>query len=177
LVIEAAGGGALRSSSKGGEGPWLLERRVWVGLGALLAAPLCCLPTLDPLKFTSVLSLVCVALLVAVVVAGAAAPEASGVGTGQPSEGSRGGDSCGGMEGRGRVEAFVLNGETLSKLTVFVFSFTCHQNIFSIVNELKSSCQVNPCTDFSFSFSNSSFWSQFKPTTNIPHRSTYDLFL
>ena len=37
----------------------------------------------------------------------------------------------------GEMEPYTSFSTTLSKLPIFVFAFTCHQNIFPIVNEIE----------------------------------------
>jgi amino acid permease len=43
---------------------------------------------------------------------------------------------------RGDVKAWTGPTDTLKNLAIFVFSFTCHQNVFSVVNEIKNRTQV-----------------------------------
>ena len=45
-------------------------------------------------------------------------------------------DSC-----KGETEAFTDFDSTLKNISIFVFSFTCHQNVFTIVNEVKKPTQ------------------------------------
>jgi amino acid permease len=45
-------------------------------------------------------------------------------------------------ECRGDVEAWTDPIGTLKNLAIFVFSFTCHQNVFSVVNEIKNRTQL-----------------------------------
>ena len=42
---------------------------------------------------------------------------------------------------RGEVEPWTSPAQTIQNLAIFVFSFTCHQNIFAVVNELKNRTQ------------------------------------
>ncbi|KAL9181592.1 hypothetical protein ACHAXT_010397 [Thalassiosira profunda] len=106
----------------------LLSRHVWV-LGALvLVLPFSFYRTLDELKKASALALVFVFMLVGMIVS-----YANGVA-----------DPCAGREEnvcRGEMEPYTSFGSTLSNLPIFVFAFTCHQNIFPIVNELDALCQ------------------------------------
>ena len=43
---------------------------------------------------------------------------------------------------KGEVKAVTSFGSTMSNLAVFVFSFTCHQNIFSVCNEISNRTQT-----------------------------------
>lgn len=45
-------------------------------------------------------------------------------------------------ECRGDVQAWTDPTDTLKNLAIFVFSFTCHQNVFSVVNEIKNRTQL-----------------------------------
>ena len=45
-------------------------------------------------------------------------------------------------ECRGDVEAWTNPTDTLKNLAIFVFSFTCHQNVFSFVNEIKNRTEL-----------------------------------
>ena len=101
----------------------LLSRRVWVVGAAAAVLPLSFHRTLDALKRASALALVFVACLVAVVLSFA-------TGTLDPC-GGRDADEC-----RGSVEATTDAHSTLASLPVFVFAFTCHQNVFPVVNEM-----------------------------------------
>ena len=101
----------------------LLSRRVWVVGAAAAVLPLSFHRTLDALKRASALELVFVACLVAVVLSFA-------TGTLDPC-GGRDADEC-----RGSVEATTDVHSTLASLPVFVFAFTCHQNVFPVVNEM-----------------------------------------
>lgn len=55
-------------------------------------------------------------------------------------------DSC-----KGETEVYTDFDLTLKNLSIFVFSFTCHQNVFTIVNELKKPTQQRVDTVFVFS--------------------------
>ena len=43
---------------------------------------------------------------------------------------------------RGDVDRWTTPSQTFQNLAIFVFSFTCHQNIFAVVNELKNRTQL-----------------------------------
>ena len=104
----------------------LLSRRFWV-VGALaLVLPFSFYRTLDELKKASALALVFVFMLVGTILAYAG-------GGADPCAGSEdGGSSC-----RGEIHLYTDVPSTLSKLPIFIFAFTCHQNVFPIVNEIE----------------------------------------
>lgn len=105
-----------------GEAPagaeYLVDRRFWVTAFMLIVIPLSFLRRLDSLKYTSVIALVSIAYLVVLVVY-------------HYSEGDT-------LPDRGPVHWFRWQGvvPTLASFPVIVFAYTCHQNMFSILNEL-----------------------------------------
>ncbi|KAI8328570.1 transmembrane amino acid transporter protein-domain-containing protein [Chlamydoabsidia padenii] len=101
----------------------LMDRRFWITLFMVTAVlPLSFLRKLDSLKYTSVVALIAVVYLCVIVVehyfAGDFTP---------PPQGS--------------VELITFSSKFFSHLPVFVFAFTCHQNIFSVYNELEDNSQ------------------------------------
>jgi len=103
----------------------LLSRHFWV-VGALVSVlPFSFYRTLDELKKASALALVFVFMLVGMIIA-----YANGVA--DPCMGIEDGETC-----RGDMDVYTNLPLTLSKLPIFVFAFTCHQNIFPIVNEIE----------------------------------------
>ncbi|KAI3004112.1 hypothetical protein CBS147346_5102 [Aspergillus niger] len=97
---------------------FLVDRHFWVTAFMLIVIPLSYLRRLDSLKYTSIAALVSMAYLVVLVVYHFVK-----------------GDT---MEDRGPVRVIHWAGPvpTLSSLPVIVFAFTCHQNMFSILNEI-----------------------------------------
>jgi hypothetical protein len=91
---------------------WLKSRELWIAVSALFVFPLAFLPTLDKLRFTSALALVSVVYLVCIVVAQYALALADG--TQAPPE-----------------ALCLLNVDVrfFKVMTIFVFGFTCHQNV------------------------------------------------
>lgn len=96
------------------EGSVLLSRQLWVGIFGACIIPLAFLKQLNSLRFTSLLALGTVCYLLGLVVAFFFLEEADPIG----------------------VEPAFFDTGIFSVLTIFVFGFTCHQNIFSIYNEL-----------------------------------------
>lgn len=98
---------------------YLIDRRFWVTAFMLVVIPLSFLRRLDSLKYTSVVALVSIAYLVVLVVYH-----------------FLDGDT---ISERGHVHWIRWQGavSTLSSFPVIVFAYTCHQNMFSILNEIK----------------------------------------
>lgn len=104
---------------------YLMDRRFWLTVYMIIIIPLSFLRRLDSLKYTSIVALFAIGYLVLLVVGHWIA-----------------GDT---LPFRGEVAFFKWAGPVkfLSSLPVFVFAFTCHQNIFSIVNEIQDVSQKN----------------------------------
>ncbi|ORZ05612.1 transmembrane amino acid transporter protein-domain-containing protein [Absidia repens] len=101
----------------------LMDRRFWITLFMITAVlPLSFLRKLDSLKYTSVVALIAVIYLCAIVIEHYFAVDFV-----PPPEGS--------------VELISFSTKFFSHLPVFVFAFTCHQNIFSVYNELQDNSQ------------------------------------
>ena len=111
-----------------------LSRRFWVIFGVCAVLPMSFFRTLDSLKRASAAALAIVILLAAAVVAYA--------------QGWFGWDPCEGhnmsiedptlVACHGKREMFTNVPQTLQKLPIFIFAFTCQQNIFPIVNEIQN---------------------------------------
>jgi len=105
----------------------LLSRPFWVVGALLLVLPFSFYRTLDELKKASSLALVFVFLLVGMIIA-----YANDVA-----------DPCAGYDDsdettcRGEIESYTNFALTVSRVPIFVFAFTCQQNIFPIVNEIE----------------------------------------
>ncbi|KAL9022263.1 MAG: hypothetical protein Q9185_000505 [Variospora sp. 1 TL-2023] len=97
---------------------FLVDRHFWVTGFMLVVIPLSFLRRLDSLKYTSVIALISIGYLVILVVAHFFK-----------------GDT---MQHRGplRLVRWESAVATLSSFPVIVFAYTCHQNLFSIVNEI-----------------------------------------
>lgn len=102
-----------------GEIPFLIDRHFWITVFMLVIIPLSFLRRLDSLKYTSVVALVSIGYLVVLVIYHFAK-----------------GDT---LAERGPIRAIKWESavSALSSLPVIVFAYTCHQNMFSIVNEIK----------------------------------------
>ncbi|CAG8190940.1 unnamed protein product [Penicillium nalgiovense] len=97
---------------------FLVDRHFWVTAFMLIVIPISYLRRLDSLKYTSIAALVSMAYLVVLVVYNFIL-----------------GDT---KKDRGPIRVGHWEGAipTLSSLPVIVFAFTCHQNMFSILNEI-----------------------------------------
>ena len=103
------------------------SRELWVFLAFVCVAPLCVLRNLDSLKFTSTLSIAFVFFLTLLVVLYSADIEGL-----DPCEAVDDGDSCVGSTITAKVDI-----HTFQVLSIFVFGYTCQQNIFAVTNEIE----------------------------------------
>eukprot|EP01065_Artemidia_motanka_P004175 TRINITY_DN12001_c0_g2_i1.p2 TRINITY_DN12001_c0_g2~~TRINITY_DN12001_c0_g2_i1.p2 ORF type:complete len:494 (+),score=144.31 TRINITY_DN12001_c0_g2_i1:107-1588(+) len=110
-----------------GAGSTAQNRRLWVLVAFAIVSPLSALPKLDSLRFTSTASMVFIAFVTVMVVLYAIAPDGM-----DPCEKVPVGTNCTG-------ETVLVNehSDALKAITVFIFCFVCHQNIFSICNEIR----------------------------------------
>ncbi|KAI9729872.1 MAG: hypothetical protein M1834_006621 [Cirrosporium novae-zelandiae] len=101
-----------------GDISFLVDRQFWVTAFMLIVIPLSFLRRLDSLKYTSIIALVSIGYLVVLVLAHFIK-----------------GDT---MANRGPIRVFTWDGPipTLSSFPVIVFAYTCHQNMFSVMNEI-----------------------------------------
>ncbi|KAF2259400.1 hypothetical protein CC78DRAFT_537111 [Lojkania enalia] len=97
---------------------FLIDRQFWITAFMLIVIPLSFLRRLDSLKYTSIIALCSIAYLVILVVAHYIK-----------------GDT---LQDRGEVRVFQWAGpvSALAAFPVIVFAYTCHQNMFSILNEI-----------------------------------------
>lgn len=103
-------------------GSILLQRNLWISVFMVgVVAPLSFLKKLDSLKYTSVVALVSVVYLICLVVEHYIADTT-------PVDGRV-------VEWLGPVSWR----QTLTLFSIFVFAYTCHQNMFAIINELQPS--------------------------------------
>jgi amino acid permease len=110
-------------SSSWSLGAVLVSRRFWVTSGICAVLPMSFYRTFDALKHAGVVALGIVLFLVTAVIAYAHAWL-------DPCEGHPEG-TC-----QGEWETFTDIPRTFQQLPIFIFSFTCQQNIFPIVNEI-----------------------------------------
>ncbi|CAN6611065.1 vacuolar amino acid transporter 6 [Trichomonascus vanleenenianus] len=106
------------AESFGSSSSILLHRQFWVAVSFGIVGPLSFLRKLDSLKYTSVVALVSVGYLVVVVLVHFFV-----------------GDT---LANKGPIKVFRPEGlpAILNALPIIVFAFTCHQNMFSVLNEL-----------------------------------------
>lgn len=114
------------SSSGSGKG-FFESRLTWISVALAIVAPLSFFKQLEALKYTSAFSLLFIFFLAFMVVL-----FASSVGL-DPCDFPDSTDECVGE--RANVK-FDMN--TMRVFSIFIFGFTCHQNMFTVVNELRA---------------------------------------
>ncbi|UPX10583.1 uncharacterized protein EKO05_0001234 [Ascochyta rabiei] len=107
---------------------FLVDRQFWITAFMLIVIPLSFLRRLDSLKYTSIIALFSIAYLVILVVAHYLK-----------------GDT---LASRGTVRVFEWAGpvSALAAFPVIVFAYTCHQNMFSILNEIANNSHFRTTT-------------------------------
>jgi len=117
---------AIGSLAGPGHASIIYSRRFWIAVYMVcFVIPLSCLRSLNALRFTATLSMFFVSFLGGVIALYCWAPSL---------------DECAGMvleECKSSTTYFKLDVGTLKVFSIFIFGFTCHQNIFSACNELK----------------------------------------
>ncbi|WPH03172.1 Hypothetical protein R9X50_00604800 [Acrodontium crateriforme] len=110
--------GVVRGFGEVGGALYLLDRQFWVTAFMLVVIPLSFLRRLDSLKYTSIIALISIAYLVVLVVFHFVK-----------------GDT---IADRGQVHWLQWQSfsATLASFPVIVFAYTCHQNMFSVLNEI-----------------------------------------
>ncbi|KAG8463571.1 hypothetical protein KFE25_003844 [Diacronema lutheri] len=103
-------------------------RRLWVTVGTLVAGPLSCAARLEVLKFSSMLAIGCIAYIAVLSVLVVLEPSLA------CNQASQLTGSCRGPP------TTRPDGSVLQVVPIFIFGFTCQQNIFSVVNELREPC-------------------------------------
>lgn len=118
IIGDLMPGVALGFDSRAQGVPFLMDRNFWITAFMLAIIPLCFLKRLDSLKYTSLIALVSIGYLIILVVYHFAADV---------------------IPNRAPVRVITWDGpiSALSNLPVVVFAYTCHQNMFSILNEIK----------------------------------------
>ena len=116
------------------------NRQFWIVCALLCVLPISFFKTLSALKFTSTLSLILIYTLAVGVVLYAQgvfdACETNDTYYYPPKEDDQGDQVC-----QGDTDLVTDFDDTIKNLAIFVFSFTCHQNVFTITNELKRPTQ------------------------------------
>lgn len=116
------------------------NRQFWIICALLCVLPISFFKTLSALKFTSTMSLILIyALAVGVVLYAQGvfdACETNDTYYYPPKEDDQGDQVC-----QGDTALVTDFDDTVKNLAIFVFSFTCHQNVFTITNELKRPTQ------------------------------------
>ncbi|KAI2611885.1 transmembrane amino acid transporter protein-domain-containing protein [Hypoxylon sp. NC1633] len=103
--------------SRAADIPFLMDRNFWITVFMLVIIPLSFLRRLDSLKYTSIVALVAIGYLIVLVVYHCASDV---------------------LAPRDKIRYISWGGpvEALASLPVVIFAYTCHQNMFSILNEL-----------------------------------------
>ncbi|KAI1324570.1 transmembrane amino acid transporter protein-domain-containing protein [Xylariaceae sp. FL0255] len=106
---------------------YLMDRSFWITVFMLFVIPLSFLRRLDSLKYTSIIALVAIGYLIILVVYHFASDP---------------------FAPRDKIRIITPGGavEALASLPVVIFAYTCHQNMFSILNELKNNSPKNIIT-------------------------------
>lgn len=163
IVIEAIFFDGLETGTQptSGAGKVFTSRLFWVSATVLGIAPVVFLPKMDSLKYTSFFGLGSVAYLLVL----------SFVLLGQQWK------ELGNPFGQGFALFVPLTWSSMKSFSIFVFAFTCHQNLFPILNEARDNKPrpimriVNACMLIAFgiyfSFAAASFAVFPKPTANI----------
>ena len=108
------------------------DRNTWVTIGFVIVSPICCFHSIDALKWTSSISLLFI-LMITVLVVLYSIPNNGTLLDPCPIDITNGiQEKC-----TSEVSPWNVSINSLKVFPIFVFAFTCQQNIFSIVNELK----------------------------------------
>ena len=100
------------------------SRLIWVAVGFAVVVPLSFMKDLDSLKFTSLLAIFFVGFLTFLIMLYASHVD--------------GLDPCADVDDTcvGEKNVFLFDIETMKVFSIFVFGFTCQQNVFAVKNEL-----------------------------------------
>lgn len=117
------------------------NRQFWVTCALLSVIPISFFKTLDALKFTSMLALILIyslAIGIILFAQGVFDPCENNSNLQYYQEGEYGprADAC-----QGETQMVTSFDGAVKNLAIFVFSFTCHQNVFAITNELRRPTQ------------------------------------
>lgn len=104
--------------------PWLTDRTFWISVAMIFIVPLSFLKNLNSLKHTSSIALIAVVYLIFIVIYYYFAPDYD-------------------PPPKDKIHFINLSSKFFSNLPIFIFSFTCHQNLFTIYNELEFNNQRN----------------------------------
>jgi amino acid permease len=121
IIGDLMPGVVLGFTSEEGLARFLLDRHFWVTAFMLVCIPLSYLRRLDSLKYTSVIALISISYLVVLVVYHFCANDTL---------------PDGHYETPLRIFTWKSPVAALSSLPVIVFAYTCHQNMFSVLNEI-----------------------------------------
>ncbi|CAG8575779.1 2755_t:CDS:2 [Paraglomus occultum] len=115
---------AASFGSSDGEYNLFLDRRFWITVFTLIVIPLAFMKKLDSLRYTSLLALTTVVYLIVIVIYNYFGPDFKA----PPSD---------------KIHYVRFSSKFFTYLPIFVFAFTCHQNVFTIYNEVGDNSQAN----------------------------------
>ncbi|CAG8574479.1 16031_t:CDS:2 [Acaulospora morrowiae] len=99
-----------------------IDRQFWITIFMIIIVPLAFLKRLDSLRHTSLIALLAVIYLLFIVIYYFFGPEYQ-------------------APPKDKIHLIKFSSQFFTNLPIFVFAFTCHQNIFSIYNELEDNSQ------------------------------------
>ncbi|KAG9302495.1 hypothetical protein G9A89_007199 [Geosiphon pyriformis] len=114
--------GLISENDFGAEYTILFDRRFWITVFMIIIVPLAFLKRLDSLRYTSLIAIFAVIYLLFIVVYSYLGPDYE-----VPED---------------KIHLIKFSGRFFTNLPIFVFAFTCHQNIFTIYNELEDNSQL-----------------------------------
>lgn len=123
IIGDLMPGVVLGFTSEDGLAPFLIDRHFWVTAFMLVVIPLSYLRRLDSLKYTSVIALISIGYLVILVVYHFTEKDTL---------------PDGHYSSPLRIFKWAGPVEALSSFPVIIFAYTCHQNMFSILNEISN---------------------------------------
>ncbi|KAG4097128.1 hypothetical protein H8356DRAFT_993941 [Neocallimastix lanati (nom. inval.)] len=140
-----------------------LSRELWITIGVLIIIPLAFMRKLDSMRHTSFISLLAIVYLLIIVVYYYFIPfETNNIQQKRQQQLNKKSNSelNPSYPGNPKIEKFIFSMDFFKNLPIFVFAFTCHQNILSVYNEMRDNRQknVNKVITTSISFGAILYW-------------------
>jgi len=122
-----------------------LTREFWITIGVMAIIPLAFMRKLDSMRHTSFISLLAVVYLLLIVVYYYFVPFTTSNVIQQKRQLTKDSNSelNPSYPENPKIEYFIFSMNFFKNLPIFVFAFTCHQNILSVYNEMKDNRQKN----------------------------------